>query len=77
MNATALQVGQKARIIRLDESPFTQKLFEMGCVPGTAISLEFRAPAGDPMAFNIDGYILGLRKSEAQVIEVELNPIEQ
>jgi Fe2+ transport system protein FeoA len=75
MNATALQIGQKAKIVRLDESPVTRKLFEMGCVPGTPISLEFKAPAGDPLAFNIDGYVLGLRISEARVIEVELNEV--
>lgn len=43
----------------------------MGCVPGTVISLEFSSPLGDPLAFNIDGYVLGLRKEEAAIIEVE------
>lgn len=46
---------------------------EMGCIPGTPIMLEFKAPGGDPMAFNVDGYLLGLRISEATYIEVELN----
>lgn len=44
---------------------------EMGCIPGTRISVEFFAPGGDPIAFNIDGYVLGLRKSEAALIEIE------
>lgn len=71
LNATDLHIGERARIVRLQDGPYTRRLFEMGCVPGTTISLEFTSPSGDPMAFNIDGYTLGLRKSEACVIEVE------
>jgi ferrous iron transport protein A len=44
----------------------------MGCVPGTLIKLEFTAPSGDPIAFNVEGYLLGLRRSEAQLLVVEL-----
>ena len=43
----------------------------MGCIPGTRIELEFRSPGGDPIALNIDGYVLGLRVSEAEFIHVE------
>jgi len=44
----------------------------MGCIPGTPLKLEFRSPGGDPLAFNIDGYVLGLRISEAENIIVEM-----
>jgi Fe2+ transport system protein FeoA len=42
----------------------------MGCVPGTEIMKLYAAPGGDPIAFRIDSYILGLRKSEAENIFV-------
>lgn len=71
LNASELHIGQNARITRLNDSAITHKLFEMGCVPGTKISLEFKSPAGDPIALDIDGYILGLRLSEAEIIQVE------
>jgi len=43
----------------------------MGCVPGTEIMKLYTAPGGDPIAFRIDSYILGLRKSEAENILVK------
>lgn len=60
-----------ATIVSVKEHLFSRKLLEMGCIPGTIISLEFASPAGDPIALNIDGYILGLRKAEARLIEIE------
>jgi ferrous iron transport protein A len=72
LKATALQPGEKALIAGIEDGAISNKLMEMGCIPGTPISVEFRAPGGDPIAFNIDGYILGLRKSEANYIIVRL-----
>jgi Fe2+ transport system protein FeoA len=71
LKATELNIGQSAKIIKISESDLSNHLLEMGCVPGTQIKMEFKAPAGDPIAFDIDGYILGLRFSEATLIEVE------
>lgn len=64
---------QKARIVRLEDSEYKQRLAEMGCVPGAELMLLFTAPSGDPLAFDLEGYTLGLRKSEAITIEVELS----
>jgi ferrous iron transport protein A len=61
-----------AEIKRVFPSPIREKVLEMGCVPGTKVSLALKAPLGDPMAFSIDGYYLSMRKAEAQTIEVEL-----
>jgi len=44
----------------------------MGCLPGEVVTLELIAPLGDPIAINIGGYLLSLRKREAQYIKVEL-----
>jgi Fe2+ transport system protein FeoA len=48
-----------------------QKLSEMGCIPGTEIEKLFTAPGGDPVAYRIDSYILGLRLAEASQIMVK------
>jgi ferrous iron transport protein A len=72
LKATLLKPGEKAIITNMDESSVSHKLLEMGCVPGTPISLEFEAPGRNPKAFNIDGYLLGLRNSESDCIEVRL-----
>ena len=47
------------------------KLMEMGCLPGTSVSLELIAPLGDPIAIEVAGYQLSLRKEEASSILIE------
>ncbi len=59
----------------LKAGDLTSRLAEMGCVPGTEITKLYNAPGGDPIAFQIDSYILGLRKSEAQ--QILIRPINQ
>lgn len=71
LNAAELHIGQQGTIKKLKDSRMTRKLIEMGCIPGTIITLDFKSPSGDPLAFDIGGYTLGLRISEAQLIEIE------
>lgn len=44
----------------------------MGIIPDEEISVELTAPLGDPIAVNVAGYQLSLRKDEACSIMVEL-----
>lgn len=46
----------------------------MGFCEGKELRVLYRAPFGDPMAIDIGGYTLSLRKEEAAQVEVE--PIE-
>lgn len=73
MESTAdlLKTGEKARIAGLKEGRFSQRLAEMGCVPGTEITRLYESLGGSTIAYRIDTYLLGLRKEEANVIEVE------
>ena len=71
VTADELSTGMSAKITTLKPSPQEERLSAMGCVPGTIIKLEFTAPSGDPMALNVEGYLLGLRKSEAKLLIVE------
>ena len=43
---------------------------------GNKIKRLYTAPLGDPIAFDINGYILALRKEEAKLIEITLKKIE-
>ncbi len=43
----------------------------MGMTPGTKVTLVSIAPLGDPLVFELRGYRLSLRRSEAAGIEVE------
>jgi Fe2+ transport system protein FeoA len=44
----------------------------MGVTPGATILLKKRAPLGDPIEVTLRGYELTLRKSEANLVILEL-----
>ena len=48
-----------------------RRIRDMGLVPGTRIKIQGRAPLYDPVALRVMGFILTLRNSEADYIEVE------
>ena len=52
-------------------SPFASKLTEMGLTKGQYIKALFKAPFGDPIAFECNGNVLSMRKEEARFIEVK------
>ena len=67
-----LPTGRKAVIKTHEESDFQLTLMEMGCIPGEPVWVEMIAPLGDPMAIQIAGYYLSIRKKDAEKILVEL-----
>ena len=67
--------GEFVIVRNILESSLKVKLLEMGLVVGKKIEVLYRAPFGGPIAVDVEGYVLSLRKDEAQMIEVELfNP---
>lgn len=67
-----LKKGQKAVIKHHEETDFRLTLMEMGCVPGQPVQIEMVAPMGDPIAIQIAGYYLSIRKNDARNIWVAL-----
>jgi len=67
-----LELGGRGRIVRVTgNGDVSRRLLEMGITPGTEIRLLRAAPLGDPLEFEIRGYRLSLRRSEAQQIDIE------
>jgi ferrous iron transport protein A len=65
-----LPAGQRAVIRSHEQSDFQLTLMEMGCIPGEPVWIEMIAPMGDPMAIQIAGYYLSIRKKDADKIWV-------
>jgi Fe2+ transport system protein FeoA len=66
-----LKNGQRARISALvGVGPLIQRLYEMGLIEGTEITLVRRAPMGDPLEVRVMGYSLSLRAAEASLVRV-------
>lgn len=73
LRLSQLRAGQKAVIKEHEESDFRLTLMEMGCIPGEPVWIEMIAPMGDPMAIQIAGYYLSIRKQDAERIWVTTN----
>ncbi len=70
-SAADLEVGQSANVVRVAGSDeVSRRLLEMGVTPGVEIRRLGTAPLGDPLEFELRGYRLSLRKSEAQHVEI-------
>lgn len=70
MKLSELKKGQTAEIISFDSDELKLRFYEMGCLPGEKVQVELIAPLGDPIAINISGYLLGIRKCDAKHIKV-------
>lgn len=61
-------VGKSCVIDSYTDDEIKLKLMEMGCLPGEVIKVERLAPLGDPIAIEVAGYTLTVRKCEAQTV---------
>lgn len=67
-----IRVGQSATVVKVHgEGALRRRIMDMGITKGCVIHVVKMAPLGDPMELTVRGYELSLRKSDAQLIEVE------
>jgi len=66
-----LAAGQSARVVSVGGTGrVTQRLMEMGVIPGIGVQVVKTAPFGDPIEVRLRGYSLAMRRTEAEAIEV-------
>ncbi len=69
-----LQVGQRGVVLQVGgKGPARQRMMDMGLVPGAEVKVMRVAPLGDPVEFQLRGYNLSLRKSDAHAITVRVS----
>ncbi len=64
--------GEHVIVRELKNSVFKVKMMEMGLIKGKKIEVLFRAPFGGPIAIDVDGYTLSLRKDEAALVLIDI-----
>ncbi len=65
--------GQSALVVQIVRGgELAQRLLEMGVTPGVTIQFVGAAPLGDPLEFELRGYRLCMRRTEAEQIEIRL-----
>ena len=69
---SALQPGEGGTVVEISGSgDGVQRLMDMGLIRGTAVKVIRHAPLGDPLEVRVRGFMLTLRRSEAEHITVE------
>ena len=67
-----LKPGESGRVRKVEgDKVIRRRMLDMGLVNGAEIQVKRVAPLGDPIEFEVRGYCLSLRKSEAHAIHVE------
>jgi ferrous iron transport protein B len=71
MNLSELPTGQSAYIIEVHgHGAFRRRIMEMGFVRGQKVTVLLNAPLQDPIKYELMGYEMSLRRSEAAMIEI-------
>jgi len=65
--------GTSVRVVKLHgEGATKRRIMDMGITKGVDIYVRKVAPLGDPIEVTVRGYELSIRKSDAEMIEVEM-----
>jgi|TARA_B110000116_G_scaffold236597_1_gene222308 ferrous iron transport protein A len=68
----SLKLGETARVTEIRaKSHIDQRILSLGIGADVVIKVSKIAPLGDPIAIEVDGALIILRKSEAQGILIE------
>ena len=67
-----VSVGSSAKVKKIyGEGAVKRHIMDMGITKGVEIKVRKTAPLGDPIEITLRGYELTLRKSDAEMIEIE------
>ena len=74
MNLSELEVGQKAKVLKLNvaDKQIKRHLLDMGITRGAEVKIKKVAPMGDPIDIELRDYQLCIRKADLMQIEVEV-----
>ncbi|MCE2864285.1 MAG: ferrous iron transport protein A [Flavobacteriia bacterium] len=68
----AISLNELVEIAAISNDAIAPKLSEMGLTKGQKIKAIFKAPFGDPIAYEINGNVISMRKEEAMQVEVQM-----
>jgi len=67
-----VKIGGTAKVVKLHgQGAVKRRIMDMGITKGTEVCIRKVAPLGDPIEVTVRGYELSIRKSDADMIEVE------
>ena len=67
-----LDPGERGKVTAIEgDADAVRRLMDLGLIRGTTLELVRRAPLGDPLEVRLRGFMLTLRRLEAEHITVE------
>ncbi len=68
----AMKPGTTGKVSKIGGSgPVKRRIMEMGLTKGVDVYVRKVAPLGDPVEITVRGYELSLRKSDAELVEMD------
>ncbi len=72
MTLRDVEIGRTCKVVKLTgEGAVRRRIMDMGITKGTEVYVRKVAPLGDPIEITVRGYELSIRKSDAEMIQVE------
>ena len=69
------KIGEEVEVSKIEDGNIAPTLIEMGLTEKLITQIVLVAPLGDPIAIDINGFILSIRKAEAhQVLVKKIKP---
>jgi len=67
--------GDRCTVVEIAENhpEIKSRLYALGIIPGSALSVLRFAPLGDPMQLKLGGSFVSIRKADADIITVEIH----
>ncbi|MGB1639847.1 MAG: FeoA family protein [Pseudohongiellaceae bacterium] len=68
------QVGDVCLVTEIAQKPveLRSRLYALGVIPGASIQILRVAPLGDPMQIKVGATLLSMRKTDARIINVQI-----
>ena len=58
-------------VTQVEENELKNRLYDLGIYPSQTLQLIRRAPLGDPIVVDVEGQLVMLRQSEAELITIQ------
>ena len=66
------KVGETVTVVKLHgEGAVKRRIMDMGITKGVTVYVRKVAPLGDPVDVIVRGYVLSIRKADAEMIEIQ------
>ena len=67
-----VKVGARVKVLKVHgEGAVKRRIMDMGITKGTEIFVRKVAPLGDPLELTVRGYELTIRRTDAEIIEID------